>query len=358
MTAPSAITVAPATPDDRPAWDAFVAACPQGDVLQAWAWGDVVRIRGERAERLVARGADGTIRGLAQVLVRPTLLGHTVLYAPHGPLWERGAADGAAVLAALLDGLAAMARAERGIVVKVDPRGDGATEADLEALRAELGRLGLRPTRRYLQAPTTQVIPLLDGGEALRATWHSDARRNVNRAGREGVVTSVTRDADPAPIGTFHDLLTETAERGGFKGRSVAFLQQVADAFAPAGGWYLCLARKGDRAIGGMVILRVGDRGYYLYGASTRDPAMKHAHPGYAAMAGVMAALAADGARELDAWGVADVGSEEAESWTGFSFFKQRFGGDQVHHAGTFDLVISPPWYALRDLRERLLSRS
>jgi lipid II:glycine glycyltransferase (peptidoglycan interpeptide bridge formation enzyme) len=170
------------------------------------------------------------------------------------------------------------------------------------------------------------------------------------------VTTSVTRHVDDAAIRAFHDLLDETAGRGGFNARSEAFLHQVAAAFAPVGGWYLCLASKGDRPIGGMVVLRVGDRGYYLYGASTRDPAMKHAHPGYASMAAILAALAADGATELDAWGVADTGSEESESWSGFSFFKQRFGGAEVRHAGTWDLVVSPLWYALRDARERLRS--
>jgi len=342
-------------PGSREEWDAYVAADPRGDILQSWAWGEVAARRAERPRRLAVRGPDGRLQAVAQVLVRPTRFGRSVLYVPHGPLWDRGGSpsDEAALLGGVLDGLRQLAEAERGIVLKIDPRGDGATEQELEALRQTLMERGLRPARRSLQASVTQVIELLDGGEALRKTWHSLARRNVSRSAREGVVTRTVRHAEPAAIAEFHRIHAETASRAGFQGRSLAFLEGVAAEFAPRGGWYLCLASKDGQVVGGMVALRIGERGYYLYGASTRDPAMKEARAGYAAMAGIMGALAADGARTLDTWGIAEGESDEAGSWGGFSFFKQRFGGNPVRHAGTFDLVVSPGWHAVRDLAER-----
>ena len=58
-----------AGPGDRAAWDAFVAARPEADPLQGWAWGEANATAGERPVRLLATGEDGTVRGLAQLLV-------------------------------------------------------------------------------------------------------------------------------------------------------------------------------------------------------------------------------------------------------------------------------------------------
>ena len=85
----SEIKVARATDDLRPAWTAFIAGRPEADFLQAWAWGEVAAGNGETPVRLVATSPDGRIRGVVQVLIRPTSLGRTVAYAPHGPVWER-----------------------------------------------------------------------------------------------------------------------------------------------------------------------------------------------------------------------------------------------------------------------------
>jgi lipid II:glycine glycyltransferase (peptidoglycan interpeptide bridge formation enzyme) len=102
-----------------------------------------------------------------------------------------------------------------------------------------------------------------------------------------------------------------------------------------------------------MVTLRVADRAFYLYGASSRDPELKNANAGYATMGATMEALAADGVKTLDLWGVAESDEAAPESWAGFSAFKRRFGGMPVRHPGTFDLVVDRFWYTIRDVRER-----
>lgn len=342
--------VALAAPESRAAWDEFVARRPEGDILQTWAWGDVMAVAGEPPARILVRGAGGAVRGIAQALVRPTQFGRSVVYVPHGPVWERDAADGGLVLRLLIGGLRALARRERGIVVKVDPRGDA---GDADAVREALLGRGLRPARFDLQARTTRIVDLSDGGEELRRGWDKDARNLVRRAAKEGVVTEIQRHVDREAIATFHELLEDTAERKQFRSHGLDFLTALAESLAPAGGWYLCLARKDGRPIGGMVTLRVADRAFYLYGASSRDPAHKNANAGYATMGATMEALAASGARTLDLWGVAESDDGAPGSWSGFSAFKRRFGGTPLRHPGTFDLVIDRFWYTIRDLRER-----
>jgi lipid II:glycine glycyltransferase (peptidoglycan interpeptide bridge formation enzyme) len=352
------IRVTRATDDLRPAWTEFITARPEADFLQAWAWGEVAAGNGEEPARLVARSSDGRIRGVAQVLIRPTSLGRTVAYAPHGPVWEREAADGHDILKALLAGLRDEGTQQRAIVVKLDPRGDGMSDASRAELRHELLALDLKPAREDLQAVTSRVVALGEGGEALLETWNANARRDLRRGLREGVATQVLHEVDQGAIDAFSTIWDETAARSAFKRRSNEFLRNVADAFGPARDWTLVLASKDGEPLGGLVALRVGDRGYYVYAASTRAPAAKHASPGYVSMAALMDAFAVEGVRTLDLWGVAEPDSEHAEAaWAGFSFFKRRLGGEPVTHLGTFDLVVDPVLFKVRDLRERIRSR-
>jgi lipid II:glycine glycyltransferase (peptidoglycan interpeptide bridge formation enzyme) len=355
----------PARDADRAAWDAFVAGRPEADPLQAWAWGEANALAGEVPVRGLVDAADGGISAVAQILVRPAGFGRSVGYVPHGPVWRREADDAEETVDTLLDGIRALGAERRAIVVKLDPRAGAGPASDERAARgpatgvvdpirdALVGR-GLRLTRHDLQAPTTRVVELLDGGDALLATFDKDARNLIRRSAREGVATETDRAGDETAIRAFHDLLEATSSRAGFRIRSTAFLETLARGLADSGGWYLTIARLGDRPIAGAAALRVGDRAIYAYGASLREPALKHANGAYAALAGTMRALAEDGCRTLDLWGVVEPGDEATDpSWQGFSAFKRQFGGNPVRHPGTFDLVVSPFWDHIRDLRER-----
>ncbi len=346
------------TPNDRSAWDAFVASRPEADVLQSWAWGEAMAVAGQRPIRLMAVRDAGTIAGVAQALVRPTSFGHTVLYAPHGPIWERDAADGAMVLAQLLDGLRHVARTERGIVVKVDPASDRVGPDDTVAVAAALTDAGLRRARYDLQARTTLIADLSGDEATVVARWSAEARNLARRSAREGVVVEISRTADPDKLREAADVLGATGLRGGFRTHDIVFLQRLAAELADAGGWFLGTGRLDGRPLGVMTVARTGDRAAYLYGGTLRDEVNRHANPGYGVMAAMMATLAADGVRWLDLWGVHDARDPKADpSWEGFSAFKRRFGGRELRHPGTFDLVVSEPWYRFRDLRERLRGR-
>lgn len=345
--------IRPAVEEDRPAWEAFVAGSPDADILQSWAWGACSALAGEPPRRLVAEGADGSLRGVAQALVRPAGFGRSVAYVAHGPVWQRDASDADALLGALLDGLAQEARQARSIVVKLDPRGGG----DAAVVATRLERFGLQRAPD-LQAPTTRLVDLQDGGEQLMASWHADARRLSRRAEREQVEVRIDRSGDPDEIAAFHQLLEVTADRAEFRVRSPEFLARLAAEFAAAGGWYLGIARSEGVPIAGMVMPRLGERAYYLYGASLRDERYKHKYGPYAVMATLQRSLAADGVRQLDMWGVVEPDDPDADpAWQGFSAFKRTFGGEPLRHPGLYDLVVDPFWYRLRAIRERLLRR-
>jgi lipid II:glycine glycyltransferase (peptidoglycan interpeptide bridge formation enzyme) len=338
---------------DRPAWDAFVASRPEADLLQTWAWGECTALAGEPPARLVLEDA-GEIRGVAQALMRPAGFGRQVAYVAHGPLWDRSAPDADKLFAWLLQGLRTLARKEKALVVKLDPRAEPGDSTDLSRLAIEHD---LRHARD-LQAPTTRLIDLLDGGERLEASWHADARRLSRRAGREGTEVTISRTPDPAAIEILHDLLTRTAERGDFRVRSPEFLTRLATEFAATNGWYLGVARVEGTPIAAMAFPRSADRAYYLYGALLRDERYKHHYAAHAVMATMLRTLAADGCKSVDMWGVVEPDDHDADpAWRGFSDFKRTFGGTPLRHPGLFDLVTDRFWYRLRAARERLMRR-
>jgi len=342
-----------AGPADKTDWTAFVASRPEADVLQSWAWGEAGS--GEPYEhwsRLMVLDAAGRTRGLAQVLARATSFGRTILYVPHGPLWDREAPDAAEVLARLLLGLREHGRSSKGVVLKLDPRAS-ADAAATEALRRALLSSGNEAASHDLQAPTTRIIDLTADRDPV-TTWAKDARAEARRAAREGTSVSIDRDGEPAALDAFHELLAQTSERQGFRIRSRAFLGALAEPLAANGDWFMALATHEGATLAGAIAPRTGDRAFYLYAASTRDKELSRKRGPYATMAALERAHAEAGTASLDLWGVREVDDDSVDaSWEGFSLFKRRFGGTPLRHPGTFDLVIDPTWNRLRQVRER-----
>jgi peptidoglycan pentaglycine glycine transferase (the first glycine) len=349
-----AIGVGRAGDSDRARWDAFVEARPEADVLQAWGWGEVTGPAGERPVRLIARRGDEIV-GVAAVLVRASVAGRAVGYVPHGPVWLRDDPDADAILGALVAGIRLAGREERAIVVKVDPR--AVPGEDAAGLSRGLASLGLRRSSHDLQARTTRIVPLNGGGDGLRAGWDTKARSRVRRAAEAGVEVVVHRSPDATSLRAFHELLAATAKSAGFRTHELAHFERIAATFAPEGRWYQAVASSAGRVIGSVVTPRLGDRAYYLYGATAIHdaPETRDLFPAYAGLAGAMDELAADGVATLDLWGVAEPGDEGADpSWAGFSEFKRHFRGTPLAHPGTWDLVVSPAWNAVRTGLERV----
>ena len=338
---------------DRPAWDAFIASRPEADLLQTWAWGECTALAGEPPARLLLDD-DGEIRGVAQALMRPAGFGRQVAYVAHGPVWDRSAPDADRLFAWLIQGLRTLARKEKALVVKLDPRAELGDDTDVAGLAKTHG---LRPAPD-LQAPTTRIVELLRGGDEPDASWHADARRLSRRAEREGTKVTISHERDPAEIAILHELLTETAERGDFRVRSPQFLERLAGELSASNGWYLGIARVEETPIAAMAFPRIGNRAYYLYGALRRDPEYKHHYGAHAVMATMLRTLAADGCSTVDMWGVVEPDDTNADpAWRGFSDFKRTYGGLPLRHPGLFDLVTNRFWYGLRAIREGIVRR-
>ena len=274
-----ALELRPAVDGDRDGWTTFIASRPEGDLLQSWAWGDASAGEpGEHWARLVLTDGGGRIRAIAQVLDRRTSFGRTILYVPHGPVWEREAPDAAEVLGRVLQGLRVHARSRRGVVLKLDPR--ASVDATITAsLSRALVATGMRRPRHDLQAPTTRVIAL-DAALDPVDDWSKDARAELRRADREGVTTRVVREPDSDALDAFHELLEETSDRQAFRARSRDFLGALAGRLSETGDWFLALAEHEGRLLAGAVAPAHGRPGLVpVRGVDARSGSRSQARP-------------------------------------------------------------------------------
>lgn len=363
----SDVVVRAAQAADRDALDAFVVARPEADMLQLWAWGEAMTVAGQRPERLLATRGEAVV-GAMTMLVRPTAMGRAVIYAPHGPVWDRDAAGSDGVLDALLGAARDRARALRGIVVKVDPRarlegeaadaGDGTdrgtARTDAAQVAAALRAAGLRASGDDLQARTTRILRVDPDEEVRIAGWKKEARNKWRRGAKAGTTARITREADRAMLEAFHALLAQTAAIKHFNTRGRDFYERLAAELAAGGHLRLVLAEWNGQPIAVRFVAVLGDRAFSLYRATDRSvPRETYGH--HAIMGVLLAALAEEGVVTMDMWGVAEPGDPRADpAWVAFSEFKLEFGGTPLAHPGTFDLVVDPFWYGIRALRERL----
>ncbi|MEW6578399.1 MAG: peptidoglycan bridge formation glycyltransferase FemA/FemB family protein [Chloroflexota bacterium] len=344
------MTLHPLTPDPA-AWDAFVVAHPRAHLLQLSAWGALKAAFGWTPARVALADDAGTLVAGAQMLLRPLPLRlGTLAYVPCGPLVDW--AD-AAQVRALLAALDTTARQHRAVLLKIEP-GLGLDGVDF-------ARFGLRRSPQAIQPPRTIVLDLSGDEETILARMNQGTRRNIRKSARfEVAIRYGTRDDVPR----FNALLADTGARDEFGVHAPEYYQRAYDLFAPAGRAALILGSYGGQDLAGVMVFRLGDWGWYFYGASSSHERQRMAS--YGVQWAAIQWAKAGGARWYDLYGVPDAGPDELEAqfesrsdglW-GVYRFKRGWGGQVVRSAGAWDRVYNPALYALYRLAVRLLRRA
>jgi peptidoglycan pentaglycine glycine transferase (the first glycine) len=314
---------------DPDAWNAFVEGAPYHAFPQLWEWGEVRAQSGWRPIRLaIGPSEEEPVAGAQLLLRRMPLLDWHLAYVPRGPV---GALDDPDVREVLVRALRALGRQERIATVRADP----------EAVPATLyGGALLRPPWRAapkVQPPTTRVIDLTPGEEALRANLRRKHRQYVSKAERSGVGVERFDGATPARVirpalAEFHAIYRATANRAGFVARQVTYYQRVWKAFAPNGHVRLSFAVKGGRRIAVLFHFLCGERAVESYGGMTDAGAEARAN--YLLKWAAISDFAHEGFRVYDMWGLATGGIRQ---------FKEGFGGTEIEYVGARDLALRPP---------------
>ena len=314
---------------DPAAWNAFVEAAPYHAFPQLWEWGEVRAMGGWRPIRLaVGPSQDEPVAGAQLLLKRLPLIGWHLAYVPRGPI---GRLDEPEVREGLIRAVRALGRAERIATVRADPEARPSSPYGASLLNA--------PWRAApkVQPPTTRVVDLSVGPDALKANLKRKHRQYVNKAERAGItVERFDGQSSEAAIGPaladFNRIYQHTAERAGFVARQPFYYERVWSIFAPSGRVRLSFARLDGERVATLFHFACGERAVESYGGMTDAGAEARAN--YLLKWAAMADFAREGFAVYDMWGLATGGIRQ---------FKEGFGGEEIEYVGARDLAIRPP---------------
>jgi len=319
-----------ATASDVQRWDELVVATGQPHVLQSAGWGELKAATGWSVRRFMLDG------GVAQVLLKPLPLGLSVAYAPRGPLVAPERLGGA--ITALRVALAS----ERCASLLCDPEAP-----DDPANRTSLARVDVRASPVFVQPRRTLLMDLAKGDEELFAAMRKKTRQYIHKAERAGVVTEESRDLD-----RFMKVLGAVGQRDRFAIRSREYFAKLLAAFGDRA--LMMFARVGEEDAGAMLLLRMADRAWELYGGWSGAHA--EARPFYLLKWRAMLRMRQLGVRRYDMCGLAE-GADDPLA--GVENFKLGYGGEVATWIGALETPVRPLLYPLWQLAaRRRLARS
>jgi peptidoglycan pentaglycine glycine transferase (the first glycine) len=274
--------------------------------------------------------------GVAQVLLKSLPLGLSVAYAPRGPLV---APDRLAE--AIVTVRAALAR-ERCASLLCDPEAP-----DDPAVRESLARAGVRASPVFVQPRRTLLMDLSRDNEELLAAMRKKTRQYIHKAERAGVVTEETRDLE-----RFLKVLTAVGQRDRFAVHSRDYFERLLAAFGERA--LLMIARVGEDDAGALLLVRMADRAWELYGGWSGAHA--EARPFYLLKWRAMLRMRQLGVRRYDMCGLAE-GADDPLA--GVENFKLGYGGEVARWIGALETPVRPMLYPLWQLAaRRRLARS
>jgi len=338
--------------------------------LQTPAWG---RVKTEWRSESLGWFDGSTLVGAGLVLHRPVpkLKRYTLAYLPEGP-----AIDWSGDLADWLDPLAAHLKAHGAFAVRLGPPVRTATWSAAQVKEGvaadDVRRLGdlppehrdpagarvvsqLRAAGWLAQSPEdgfgvgqpqyTYEIPLAGRTEAdllkgMNQLW----RRNIKRAEKEGVVVTVGDDLE-----AFHELYVHTAERDHFTPRPLSYFRTMVGAMSAEDPERIKLYfahHEGD-LVAATILVRVGGRAWYSYGASSTEK--REVRGSNALQWAMMRDSLAAGCDVYDLRGITPTLSSH-DPHVGLIQFKAGTGGRAVEYVGEWDLPLRPVLYKAFDL--------
>lgn len=314
---------------DPSAWNAFVEGAPYHAFPQLWEWGEVRAMGGWRPIRLaIGPDRDHPVAGAQLLLRRLPVVGWSLAYVPRGPI---GDLDDPAVGDGLVRALRALGREEKIATVRADPEARPETPYGAALLEA--------PWRSApkVQPPTTRVLDLRAGEDALRANLKRKHRQYVSKAERAGIEIerfdgSTPPDLIGPALADFNRIYRLTAERAGFVAREAFYYERVWSLFAPTGRVRLSFAVRDGERVATIYHFTCGERAVESYGGMTEAGAEARAN--YLLKWAAIADFAREGYAVYDMWGLATGGIRQ---------FKEGFGGEEIAYVGARDLSLRAP---------------
>ena len=186
-------------------------------------------------------------------------------------------------------------------------------------------------------------IPLEDRSlDDVLAGFNQQWRRNIRKAEKAGVQIRLGTRAD---LADFHRVYVETAARDRFTPRAQVYFERMWDALNSADDGYhemtLHLAEYAGHLAAATIMIRVGDRAWYSYGASTT--ADRDVRPSNALQWDMITRAHRAGCGVYDLRGISAT-LDPTKPLIGLVRFKVGSGGYAQEYVGEWDFPLRPVW--------------
>lgn len=328
--------------NEKERYNDFVKNHARGHFLQTWEWGEVKRGMGWEPLPLVLE-ADGDIKASLLILKKPLPLPglkKCIFYSPRGPVVD---VNNQELGTLLFEGASRVAKDHGAIFLKIDPDEPSSNETFktiLEQCRFQKNETGLN--FEGVQPTFVFRLDIKPDAEELLANMHSKTRYNIRLARRKGVV--VRQADDKEDLKKFYALLEETAIRDEFLIRGYEYFEMIWDHMVESGMAEVFLAEWEGHLVAATLALRLGDKAWYLYGASSNQ--YRNVMPNYLIQWEMICWAKEHGCTLYDFRGVSG-DLDESNPLYGLYKFKKGFNGDFTEFVGDWDTVYSPFFYFL-----------
>jgi lipid II:glycine glycyltransferase (peptidoglycan interpeptide bridge formation enzyme) len=252
------------------------------------------------------------------------------MYVPKGPAIDYANPEW---MVQVLGDLENLARQKRAILIKIDP------DTNLASVTGTLTMRGWRFSSEQIQFQNTALLDLTPTTDELLAAMKSKTRYNIRLGQRKGVTVHAGSVED---IACFYGMYAETGQRDGFLIRPPDYYRDVWTTFMRADLAHMLLAKVDGEYVAGLVLFHLGNKAFFMYGASTS----KHRNrmPNYVLQWEAIRWAKSMGCTVYDMWGAPTTLDESDRLW-GVWRFKQGLGAQFTPHIGAYDYATSRPLY-------------
>lgn len=337
-------------PGDRDRFNNFIAGSAKGHILQTYEWGEIKAQTGWQPIRLLVIENDRPVAAVSILKRDLPLPGKAIFYAPRGPVLDLDNTD---LFDFLLGAIRDLARRHGAVFLKIDPD----VPVENKSLTGYLKARGFRALNKGkgfegVQPRFVFRLDITPTAEELLANMEGKTRYNIRLASRKGV--EIVSDCTREHLASFYSILRETAARDRFLIRSYRYFEVLWDHLVPAGMAKLFMARYQGQFIAGTLAFRLGDKAWYIYGASSNR--FRNVMPNYLLQWSMIKWAKESGCRMYDFRGVSGDLNEDNPLY-GLYRFKKGFNGRFTEFVGEFDLVYQPFFYWLWTRGEPLYAR-
>jgi len=248
-------------------WNTLLAEFSDAVIHQSAAFG-ALRWGTEEVSNIVLYEDDQPVAAAQVIVVRMPLLRAGVAHCKFGPMWRRrGQPERTEIYEQILQVMRDEYAVRRGLALRLKPwETIGTLPGQLAMLRQTAGFA----IQAQLPLYHTYILDMSRSIEELRAGFHSKWRYNLKKAEKQAL--TITRSSDPTAAETFMRLYRAMRDIKNFVDTSEidilpGLMRDLPENLRPS----VFIAHSEGEPVAAIVISRVGDTAYYLFGATANE---------------------------------------------------------------------------------------